>query len=244
MDTVLRAGKIVYSQACWILALNNLSSLLITGDKQDESNRLKRLAEKAVQAVEQKLWSEENGAYIDIQEARYANDPYRTLTQDVSLYLVAMSENANDHNLTNKREPIASSGKNSHANVQRANRTLDVLKNRLWKKKWPLVTELDLKHTGPWVLKPYQYHNHTFWPWITGIEMLARSRFDRAEECNILLSKLTTESNLYMHTFYEWVDPITDKGKGAFPFRTGISAVRISIVDIFNNIKNRLSASG
>jgi len=28
MDTVLRAGKIVYSQACWILALNNLSSLL------------------------------------------------------------------------------------------------------------------------------------------------------------------------------------------------------------------------
>src|SRR5215212_4895720 len=27
MDTVLRAGKIVYSQACWILALKNLSSL-------------------------------------------------------------------------------------------------------------------------------------------------------------------------------------------------------------------------
>jgi glycogen debranching enzyme len=65
MDTALRAGEIVYSQACWILALNNLSSLLATGDKQDESNKLKRLAEKAVQAVEQKLWSEENGAYID-----------------------------------------------------------------------------------------------------------------------------------------------------------------------------------
>lgn len=27
MDTALRAGKIVYSQACWILALKNLSSL-------------------------------------------------------------------------------------------------------------------------------------------------------------------------------------------------------------------------
>ena len=244
MDTVLRGGKIVYSQACWILALNNLSSLLNTGDKQDESNKLKRLAEKAVQAVEQKLWSEEDGAYIDIQEARHTNDPYRTLTQDVSLYLVAMSENANDQNLTNKREPIVSRRKNSHLNVQRANSTLDVLKNRLWKKKWPLVTELDLKHTGPWVLEPYQYHNHTFWPWITGIEMLARSRFDKAEECNILLSKLTTESNLYMHTFYEWVNPITDEGKGAFPFRTGISAVRISIVDIFNNIKNRLPIDG
>jgi glycogen debranching enzyme len=244
MDTVLRAGKIVYSQACWILALNNLSSLLITGDKQDESNRLKGLAEKAVQAVEQKLWSEEDGAYIDIQDARHTDDPYRTLTQDVSLYLVAMSENASNQNLTSKREQIASREKNSHPNLQRANRTLDVLKNRVWKKKWPLVTELDLNHTGPWVLKPYQYHNHTFWPWITGIEMLARSRFDRAEECNILLSKLTTESNLYVHTFYEWVNPITDEGKGAFPFRTGISAVRISIVDIFNNIRNRLSADG
>jgi hypothetical protein len=55
MDTVLRAGKMVYSQGCCILTVNNLSSLLITGDKQDESNRLKRLAEKAVQAVEQKL---------------------------------------------------------------------------------------------------------------------------------------------------------------------------------------------
>ena len=47
-----------------------------------------------------------------------------------------------------------------------------------------------------------------------------------------------------MHTFYEWVNPISDEGKGAFPFRTGISAVRISIVDIFNNIKNRLPANG
>ena len=73
--------------------------------------------------------------------------------------------------------------------------------------------------------------------------MLARSRFDRAEECNIILSKLTIETNLYMHTFYEWVNPITDEGKGAFPFRTGTSAVRISIVDIFNNIKNMLSAN-
>lgn len=95
--------------------------------------------------------------------------------------------------------------------------------------------------TGPWVLKPYQYHNHTFWPWTTGIEMLARSRFDRIEECDLLLSTLTSESNLQMRTFYEWVNPITDEGNGAFPFRTGISAVRISVVDIFSSIRRRLS---
>lgn len=95
--------------------------------------------------------------------------------------------------------------------------------------------------TGPWVLKPYQYHNHTFWPWTTGIEMLARSRFDRIEECDLLLSTLTSESNLQMRTFYEWVNPITDEGNGAFPFGTGISAVRISVVDIFSSIRRRLS---
>jgi hypothetical protein len=67
--------------------------------------------------------------------------------------------------------------------------------------------------------------------------MLARSRFDRVEECNLLLSTLTSKDHLHMHTFYEWIDPVINEGKGAFPFRTGISAVRVAIIDIFNNIK-------
>jgi glycogen debranching enzyme len=241
MDTVLRAGKIVYSQACWILALKILSSLLVTIGKQNESDRIKRMAEKAIQAVNQILWSEEDGAYIDIQETHHIGGPYRTLTQDVSMYLVAISENSPRENFTNKREQSLPSEKTEDQSVHRANRTLDALKKRVWKEKWPLVTEVELKSTGPWILKPYQYHNSTFWPWTTGIEMLARSRFDRIEECNLLLSKLTSESNLHMFTFYEWVNPITDEGNGAFPFRTGISAVRISVVDIFNNIRRRLS---
>src|ERR671910_3721030 len=64
MDTVLRAGKIVYSQSCWVLALTNLSLLLIELNQQKESDRISRMADSAVQAVEQKLWSEEDGAYI------------------------------------------------------------------------------------------------------------------------------------------------------------------------------------
>jgi hypothetical protein len=243
MDTVLRAGKIVYSQACWIRALKNLSSLLVAIGKQNEYNRITRMAEKAIQAVEQILWSEEDGAYIDIQETHHIGGPYRTLTQDVSLYLVAISENSPRENLTNKREQSLAREKTSEQNLHRANRTLDAIKNRIWKKKWPLVTEVELKSTGPWILKPYQYHNHTFWPWTTGIEMLARSRFDRLQECNLLLSTLTSESNLNMHAFYEWINPITEEGNGAFPFRTGISAVRISVVDIlFSNIGKKRSA--
>ena len=243
MDTVLRAGKIVYSQACWIRALKNLSSLLVAIGKQNEYDRITTMAEKAIQGVEQILWSEEDGAYIDIQETQYIGGPYRTLTQDVSLYLVAISENSHRENLINKREQGLPTEKTSEQILHRANRTLDALKNRVWKKKWPLVTEVELKSTGPWILKPYQYHNHTFWPWTTGFEMLARSRFDRLQECNQLLSTLTSESDLNMHAFYEWINPITEEGNGAFPFRTGISAIRISVVDIlFSNFRKKRSA--
>ncbi len=246
MDTILRAGKIVYTQASWILALKNLSALLMALDKENEAKRISDMADRTIKAAEEKLWSEEDGAYIDIQESHHIGGPYRTVTQDISLYLVAISETSVRDNLTNKKreQNVPSSSAIAEdpveENAHRANSTLDALKNRVWKGKWPLVTEVELKSTGPWLLKPYQYHNHTFWPWTTGIEMLARSRFDRVEECDVLLSTLTSESNLQMHTFYEWINPITDEGNGAFPFRTGISAVRISIVDIFNNIRKSL----
>lgn len=240
MDTVLRAGKIVYSQACWILALKNLSNLLLTVNNQKESDRLTKMAHTAVQAVEQKLWSEEDGAYIDIQETHHIGGPYRTLTQDVSLYLVAISENFERESLTSE-EQNDHRAKTGDENLYRANKALDAISRRAWKKRWPLVTEVELKSTGPWHLKPYEYHNHTFWPWTTGIEMLARSRFGRAQECILLLSKLTSETNnLHMYAFYEWVNPITDEGNGAFPFRTGIAAARIAIADILGNIKRAL----
>jgi glycogen debranching enzyme len=248
MDTVLRAGKIVYSQACWILALKNLAALLVTTGRQDTADRIRRMADRAIQSVEDKLWSEEDGAYIDIQETHHIGGPYRTLTQDVSLYLVALSEKSSKDNLPDnsregeEEEQTKKADFDRDTHITRANKTLDTLKNRTWKEKWPLVTEVLLKATGPWTLKPYQYHNSTFWPWTTGIEMLARSRYDRVEECNLLLSTLTSESQLHMHAFYEWINPTTDEGKGAFPFRTGVSAVRVAVIDIFNNIRSRLSA--
>ena len=228
MDTVLRAGKIVYSQACWILALKDFASLLLKMERDSDASHIIKLADESISAVEQKLWSQEDGSYIDIQESHHIGGPYRTLTQDVSLYLIAVTENIqNDNN--NKRR---SDSQTNDARVERAQSTLDAFKNRIWKDNWPLVTEVDLRSTGPWVLKPYFYHNHTFWPWTTGIEMLARSRLDRIEECNILLSKLASEDEPHPHAFYEWVNPNTGKGDGAYPFRTGISAIRIAIADI------------
>jgi hypothetical protein len=238
MDTTQRAGKIVYSQASWILALRNLSSLLSGFGRNKEADRLLELANKNMQGVEEQLWIEKEGTYNDIQESDHIFGSDRMLTQDISLYLVAITENMSvDHGAHSvESEPKIAGLQNTHEQkinpklADRANRTLDTITSRIWEDNWPGVTE---KTIHPWVIHPNRYHSHTFWPWSTGMEMLARSRFGRMEECNILLSVLTSkneEGNL--NAFYEWVDPITHIGKGAFPFKTGISALRIAISDI------------
>ena len=244
MDTILRAGKIVYSQACWILALTNLAILLSKLGRNNESDKIVKMADKAIKAVDKKLWSEEDGCYLDIQETHHIGGPYRTLTQDVSLYLVALTEDIiNDSLKATKKDNEEGKIFLDQRLHNRSICTLNAIKSRAWKEKWPLVTEVELKASGPWILKPYQYHNHTFWPWTTGIEMLARSRFEQYQECEILLSKLASEDHPHIHTFYEWINPITDNPDGAFPFRTGISGVRIAIVDILQKIKKESSAS-
>jgi glycogen debranching enzyme len=256
MDTALRAGKIVYSQGCWIYALVNLSVLLLKLGKRREATRISRLADNAIDAVNQKLWSKEDGTYIDIVQGEDSSNGYdkiyRLLTQDVTYFLIALTANTvNDsfkhivqqrekrlqEQAQEKYEPI----KISELYHQRAISTLDAIKKRVWKDKWPLVTEGELPKTGPWPLKPYQYHNHTFWPWTTGMEMLARSRFNQVEECSILLSKLTSrdKKSVGIHTFYEWINPITDEGAGAYPFRTGISTVRLAIADLIQKIRTK-----
>jgi hypothetical protein len=254
MDTILRAGKIVYSQACWILALNNLSTLLSVLGRKNKLGMIIRLRDKAINAVNQKLWSEEDGSYLDIKETHHIGGPYRTLTQDVSLFLVAITENTIRDNLRIAAEYKNKINKKKVESLdldldldqtlyERSMRTLDAIKARTWKENWPLVTEAELNATGPWTLKPYQYHNYTFWPWITGIEMLARSRFGQYENCDILLSKLASEGHPHIHSFYEWIDPITDHPDGSFPFRTGISSVRLAIADIIKKNQKKVTSS-
>jgi len=277
MDTALRAGKIVYSQACWILALTNFASLLFEIGENALARRMTAMAERTVDAVENNLWSETQGSYIDQyghgtdqQRACRTNDNIESskedkenedhiLTQDVSLYLVSVTENTLNDILSicyknSKHADAMETDQNAAHEIsdgkdlrmqqdasriprlkiqRRAESTLAAIKQRIWiDNGWPLVTDKALRQTGPWVLEPDQYHNHTFWPWITGIEMLARSRFGRYQECNALLQGLTKESQAHTLAYYEWVNPKTGKGNGAFPFRTGISTIRIALTDI------------
>ena len=251
MDSVLRAGKIVYSQACWILALSNFSVLLQVQGRKHTSliESMVKMIDNTIRATEQKLWSEADGSYIDIQVTHHIGGPYRTLTQDISLYLVALTENTkldslsiNDHirkrNLVLPR--IVKLMNEKCDNKTRINdrfvSTLEAIRRRSSSKKWPLVTEVELNSTGPWHLRPNEYHNHTFWPWATGIEMLARSRFGQFKECKILLATLAAKGHPHLHCYYEWLNPLNDRSGGVYPFRAGISAVRIAITDLIEKM--------
>lgn len=260
MDTALRAGKIVYNQASWILATSNLSSLLYEIGERNIAGKLVRMAERTVNAVEETLWSEEDGAYIDIKyDGADDENAERMLTQDVLLYLVSITENTLKDNLSahfkrseendeDRTRSSDSSAKQPPPSIgarkitprvprntikERADMALKSMRERIWlNSAWPLITEKELQKTGPWILDPNEYHNRTFWPWITGIEILARSRFQRYDECNKLLSILKRENHPHTLAYYEWVNPLTGRGSGAFPFRTGISTIRMALTDI------------
>lgn len=256
MDTTLRIGKVVYSQACWILALKNLSVLLKKIGNQIESKRLEEMAYRAILAVEDKMWSTKDRCYVDLLDADLHLDEKmhnRLVTQDISLYLVALMEaegkkeqeesnkdprhkyinsnmNMNEY-LTKSESYIDNININLDIIFERALSTLEVLKKRAWKNNLPLVTETEITKTGPWLLNTNEYHNHTFWLWITGIEMLARTRFGKTDDCSFLLSKFVSNSGVHSNMLHEWVNPLTFQGSGAYPFRTGISSVRIAAME-------------
>ena len=233
MDTALRAGKVVYSQACWISALNEFSALQSVIGKDVDSARTREMATRAIRAVESNLWSEGDRSYIDHENTIDGWRP-SMLTQDVSLYLVALTDYHAGFG-----DDLACTSEIA-LTYKRANLTLDAIRNRTWKDNWPLVSEAELRRTGPGLFGIHNYHNWTFWPWTTAIEMLARGRFGRVEECELLLTILGSENDMSKHAFWEWINPITSVGSGAFPFRTGVSAIRIAISDILENLAPKL----
>lgn len=233
MDTILRAGKIVYSQGCWILALTNLAVLLDTIGRNDESRRLADRARHVIEAVNDLLWSEEENSYLDIQEEHHIEGRHRTLMQDVSVYLIATQRYVSRNEFQDNNKPSQNRTKDKLFEEidDRCLKTLQSMKKRLWKHGWPLVTEVEFKKTGPWLLKPHQYHNETIWPWSTALEMLARGKFNQFDDCVTLLAKLSSgKPNMYC--YYEWINPVKKHPDGAFPFRTGISAVRTAVANI------------
>ena len=73
---------------------------------------------------------------------------------------------------------------------------------------------------------------------MTGIELMTRLRFRRLNECDYLISTLFLDEFSKENLLYEWINPITNKGNGAYPFRTGISSLRLVIYDVFRLLRN------
>ena len=221
------------------IALNNFSILLSKTERQSDAERLSKLADNATWEVERGLWSEENNSYLDMQQARYDNTPYRILTEDISLYLVAITDNTYMNSL-NKIKNADSYRKGENINLkvlgnqahQRALGTLNSIKTRAWKEKWPLITEGELKATGPWVLKPYEYHYHNSGHGLREWKCLLEVGLIGPKSADTLLSKLASQGHPHVHALYEWINPINDQENGVYPFRTGISSIRIAIADM------------
>jgi hypothetical protein len=245
MDTALRKGKIVYSQGCWLLALKNFNILLKYLNIDDTALYIDKLANNVINAVEKHMWSEQKTCFIDNNIGSYSNtNCEKIMTQDSLLYLFAL---INDNfpslsnceiNKDNGDINYCSTIFHNKSSLERYNRMLDTLKEEIWKHKFPMIIEKPLQKTGPWPLKPNYYHNYTFWPWITGIELMTRLRFRRLNECDYLISTLFLDEFSKENLLYEWINPITNKGNGAYPFRTGISSLRLVIYDVFRILRN------
>ena len=253
MDTVLRDGKVVYSQACWLMALTSFAKLLFVCDKEDEAQRLQYMASQLVDSIENNMWSEEARCYVGLKSDKSQGDDSQfILYQDIVFYVFAITELL-PHivpNISNLRQ-FDVDPKHENRSLVDDRKTLKIkerlilalgsLKNRTWLQDIPMVTERPLLKTGPWILQPNEYHNYTHWPWITAVELLTRFRFGQTYECNVLLSNLFNHNGRkkksnHDNIFYEWLNPTTKTGGGAYPFRTGISAYRLTSFEIMSKV--------
>ena len=76
------------------MALNDLSVLLSNIGQDDDAKRIRQLKEKAKEAVDEKLWSQKDGCYLNKQETHDGGGEGKyseTFTEDSSFYLAAMT---------------------------------------------------------------------------------------------------------------------------------------------------------
>ncbi len=253
MDTVLRDGKVVYSQACWLMALTSFANLLFVRGKEDEAQRLRHMASELVDSIENNMWSEEAKCYVGLNSDKLqGNDSEGILYQDIVFYAFAMTEmlphivpnfsNIRQFDMDPKHKNRSLADDKKALKIkERLILSLGSLKNRIWLQDIPLVTERPLLKTGPWILQSNEYHNYTHWPWITAVELLTRFRFGQTDECNLLLSNLFNRNGKnkksdHDNIFYEWLNPTTKTGGGAYPFRTGISAYRVTSFEMMSKV--------
>lgn len=211
MDRMLRAGKLVYNQAIWIMALHSWSELLRHNGREDEAEDASRKADLVIDNVEAKLWRDDIGCYADLSHNASID---KTITEDICLYLLAVS-------------------KCKHK-VDRVTKALDTLERVIWKESGPSCQEPPASVTVPPILGPYKYQNGGFWPWICALEVMTRISYGQYNKAKILLEEMLPLARM------EWVDPYNTRAGGAFPFRTGIAATRTCLRTFLESFRDAI----
>lgn len=162
-DCLRRRGKVAFSQALWFEAVDKVSRLEEFLNQKGRSLELKNLKEKIRGAINEKLWLEAEGYYVDYIDEK----PTCKLNQDTSL-IIAFGIAPND----------------------RAKRTLHKMEEVLWNEYGAVNVFPPYEETGPLKLKPGTYLNSAVWPWICGYEISARFAVRDNEKANELLKKV------------------------------------------------------
>jgi len=157
MDTVMREGKVVYSQGTWLGALNSLASLLDFLGRTSESDKIKEEAVSVERNVDNTLWNDL--CYAD-------NASVGRINQDVVFYINERSGKQDPKALRSlgtirERLWMCSSG--------------------------PKVSSPAYRKTGPLKLKEIEYHNQAFWPWISAVEVKSRIASGDTSNAAVLL---------------------------------------------------------
>ena len=162
-DCLERKGEVVSTQALWFEAVNKIAELEEFLNQKDRALELKDLKEKIKKAINEKLWLDAEGYYVDYIDEKLTNK----LNQDASL-VIAFGIAPND----------------------RAKTMLDRMEEVLWNGYGALNVFPPYKETGPLKLKPGTYLNSAIWPWICGYEILARFTVGDREKAYELLKKV------------------------------------------------------
>lgn len=207
MDRMLRSGKLVYNQGIWITTLLRWARLLRRSGFANEADDADQKAALVANSVENILWNSQKECYLDQSESQQQT----RITQDMCFFLLAMKE--------------------GNYSKERVEKSLSTVEKVLWKQYGASCQEPPSRVTAPPILAPYKYQNGGVWPWITSAEILARLSYSQVQEPKLLLQRILPVAHL------EWIDPNNMRNGGAFPFRTGIAAIRTALrkfLEIYN----------
>ncbi|MBI2184530.1 MAG: hypothetical protein HYU39_06180 [Thaumarchaeota archaeon] len=204
MDTAMRSGTVLYTQAVWAKALAAYGMALEAVGRRQEGgvvlSNLQKLIGSLNQLAKEEVEGWKSGQRV-YQDAVYA---------------------------------VQVDGIDAEVSVE----VLRVLKERTRRALGPVVVDPPLGETLPLRTNAGVYQNGAFWPWVTAQEVLAKLRYGFVDEAIALFRACIPFFGL------EWVEPVSGKKQGRYPFKTGIAAFLEASAELRQVLDARSSKTG